>query len=102
MFNALMAGDIKLSGQALDSFLVQEEQMHVQSFTANRYGSSIPGHVALSINAAFTVGRFTLLANMQAGVGYVENMYEQNLNFWDTAHRIALGESMMSISRRGV
>ena len=101
MFNALMSGDLSMSGQALDNFLVQGEQMHVQSFTIARYGTSVPAAVRGPVNLAFSVGRPALASNIHSGVNYVERMYSENFNFWDTSHRITLGESMMSMARHG-
>lgn len=101
IFNALMSGGLNLSGQALDSFLVQGEQMHVQSYTVARYGTSVPVSVRAPVNLAFSVGRMALASNIRSGVNYVERRYSENFNFWNTSHRILLGESMMSMARHG-
>ena len=96
-----MNGEIDLSGQALDNFLVQEEQLHVQSFTLDRYPGGVPGHVFVPVSSAFSVGRYVLPQNMRAGINFVESFYGENFNFWDTSHRISVGESMMSVARNG-
>lgn len=101
MFDALMSGDITLSGPALDNFLVEGEQMRVQSFTESRYPSGVPRYVSIPINASFAYGRYFMNENIKIGVGYVESMYKKNFNFWKTSHRIMLGESMMSTERDG-
>ena len=98
-FNQLVSGEIGISGQKLDNFLVNREQMAVQKFVSDKYGSSVPALIRGPVNLAFSVGRFTLKENIRAGVNYVEDRYKSNFNFWNTAHRIELGESMMSQER---
>lgn len=104
IFNDVKSGKLALTGQDLDNFLVQNEQVHVQSFTLSRYPDGVvPAHVAAPVNLAFAIpGRYYQTPIMQAGISYVENMYKQDFNFWDTSHRIGLGESMMSIQRHGM
>lgn len=43
--------------------------------------------------------QFTLKENIRMGVNYTEDRFKQGFNFWDTAHRITLGEAMMSQER---
>ncbi|UTW45359.1 VCBS repeat-containing protein [bacterium SCSIO 12696] len=98
-FNDILDGTISLRGQDLDNFLVQREQLLVQNYILSRYGGLPPYNDRAFVNLAFSVGRRAMSDNVRMGVNYVERMYKQNFNFWDTSHRITLGESMMSIQR---
>ena len=99
MFNQLITGEIGYTGQKLDNYLVHREQMHVQSFTADRYGTSVPLRVRFPVNLAFNRGLFAMPSNIRSGVNYVERRFNEGFNYWDTSHRMLLGESMMSIAR---
>jgi len=102
LFGRIMSGDILLSGQDLDNYLVTQEQLGVQQFLSGRYPDGVvPGYVAGPINAAFRFGRDQMPRSMRAGVNYVERRYGEPFSFFDTSHRILLGESMMSIERHG-
>jgi len=98
-FDQLISGQIGLNGQALDNYLVNKEQMFVQKFTAAKFGDSVPGAIWIPVNTAFGVGRGALNPNIELGVTFVEAKFGEPFNFWDTAHRISLGEAMMSIAR---
>jgi hypothetical protein len=100
-FNALKSGDVTLRGQALDNFLVQKEQSLVQDFLADRFDGDVPLSVQVPVNASFRMGRSMMPATMSNGINYVEAHNGQRFNFWDTWHRIELGQAMMSQYRHG-
>jgi len=95
-FNDIMSGQISARGQALDNLLVQREQMHVQRFVSNHFGDSVPFSVQAPVNTAFRFGRSRMDTVMRNSINYVEMNNGQRFNFWDTWHRIELGQAMMS------
>lgn len=102
MFNKLMSGKISLTGQALDNFLVTQEQLGVQDFLMKRFGGSIPTSIQIPVNIAFLPGSRGLMpTNMINSINFVEIHNGQSFNFWDTGHRIDLGQAMMSQARHG-
>src|SRR5690625_2430435 len=102
MFQQVISGALAVDGQALDNLLVQREQMLAQSFLSDRFGSSVPALVRGPTNLHFRVGRRTMPIRVQRGIGSVETTFNQRFNFWDTAHRVHLGEAIMSQRRHGM
>jgi hypothetical protein len=102
MFQQVMSGALSVDGQALDNLLVQREQMMVQSFLKDRFGFSVPAHVRGPVNINFRIGRRTMPVRVRRGIGSVEATFDQRFNFWDTGHRIHLGEAIMSQRRHGM
>jgi RHS repeat-associated protein len=99
VFRSVMSGDVELSGIELDFYLVNFEQREVEKYTLSTYGTSVPSYLWFPVNTAFGVLRFNLDPNVRQGVEFVERHFGEPFNYWDTAHRIALGEAMMSIHR---
>ena len=100
-FDELMKGTSelsKVSGIKLDSLLVQREQIYVQNFfIENPLGSFEYEWIKFS----FVGNGFLQPSIISRGVEYV-NKRHGTFNFFDTLHRIELGESMMSQRRHGV
>jgi hypothetical protein len=98
-FNDLMSGAISIRGQKLDNFLVRREQGFVESYTVNRFGTSAPASSRLLMNTTFLMSRSLMPKIMQNGLQYVDKRHKGNFNFFDTYHRIELGQAMMSQAR---
>lgn len=103
IFNQVLSGEIPLSGQALDNFLVVNEQLLVQEFIMQSFGTvSAPMSIQLPVNGAFSpFFRGSMPINLLNGINFVEAHNRQWFNFWDTGHRIDLGQAMMSQARNG-
>ncbi|WP_417664164.1 hypothetical protein [Pseudidiomarina donghaiensis] len=100
-FNDLMSGAISIRGQKLDNFLVRREQGFVESFTVNRFGTNAPTSSRILLNSTFLEGRQFMPKIMQNSLQYIDKKYNGKFNFWDTYHRIELGQAMMSQARHG-
>ena len=96
-FNEIISGENSLTGQALDNNLVHREQVHVQDFLSATKVSYLQGTI---INTAF---QFTpdLPPRIELGINFVEAKYKTSFDFFDTAHRIDLGQAIMSQRRHG-
>src|SRR5690625_2072035 len=63
---------------------------------------TLPALVRGPTNLNFRVGRRPMPIRVQRGIGSVETTFNQRFNFWDTAHRVHLGEAIMSQRRHGI
>ncbi|CZF86817.1 RHS repeat-associated core domain-containing protein [Grimontia marina] len=97
-FNEVMSGSIGKSGIALDNFLVVREQMYVQDFYQK---TQVAMWENVVINGSFIGDGLIQPSIISMGVEYVNNKYGY-FNFFDTYHRIELGQAMMSQRRHGV
>lgn len=96
-----MAGTLTERGQALDNLLVEREQLLIQKFTVSTFGADVPYRVRIPINLGFRFGRNQMPEAMRTGILFVEEHLGETFNFWDTFHRIVLGEAWMSEVRHG-
>jgi RHS repeat-associated protein len=98
-FNDLMSGTINIRGQKLDNYLVRREQGFVESYTVKRFGMSAPASSRILLNSTFITMRQLMPKIMQNSLQYIDNRHKGKFNFFDTYHRIELGQAMMSQAR---